>query len=797
MPKGQRKTNFKNNPSSLILLLVQFILIKIGQAPIWVIKLLLSIAVGGYLRARRALDKPRLTWRAYPSHAPSGAWRRTLALASKRVWLPTEATKRQYLFNQFFHRRRGRPRKSSFIPYYLNKFKLFVKRRVPKKTKIAVVFGVGLIILTLYTQFILNAADTLPNPDKLISPRPATTEIFDRNGKLLYRIYEGTNRSLVRMDELPKHLILATLASEDKNFYNHPGVDPVAIFRAFYHNLRFGRTEGASTITQQLIKNSFLTPEKTYSRKIKEVILSLWTETRYSKEEILKMYFNEAPYGGPNWGIKAAARSYFGKKPVDLTLAEAAFLAGLPASPSQFSPYGVRADLGIARQKQVLKRMLDEHYITDGEYTQAISEKLTFRPQNQDINAPHFVFYIRDILAQRYGEKTVSQGGLKVITTLDLGLQKEVEKIISDEIANLAGLDVKNGASMVLDAKEGQILAMVGSRDYSYPEFGNFNATLALRQPGSSIKPITYATAFKEGYFPGNTILDSPVTFPDGARNYSPINYDGVFHGPVSIRTALGSSLNVPAVKLLASVGIPDMIKTAQDLGITTFDDPKRFGLSLTLGGGEVKMMEMMGVYQAFSQMGLAQKPTGILKVTDSVGNILEEYESQPKQVLQPEVAYLITSILSDNTARTPAFGPNSLLLIRGNEVAVKTGTSDNKRDNWTFGYTPDFVVGVWVGNNDNTPMNPQLTSGITGATPIWNKIIRGLLAQKPSLGFIKPSGIIEAQIDGRRDLAISGFIPKGLVKVRTQDVQTIYFDSFSSYATQSAQAALESGTRN
>lgn len=766
MPKGRRKISLTKNPSSLTLLLVQFILIKIGQAPIWVIKVTVD----------------RLEWTAkqlFSLHFPH------YTLKPVTYNLPR------------FHRGRGRPRKTWFLPYYLNKFKLFVKRRVPKKTKIAFVAGVALIILTLYTQFILNAADTLPNPDKLNLPKPATTEIFDRNSKLLYRIYEGTNRSLVKIEELPKYLILATLASEDKNFYNHPGIDLVAISRALYHNLRFGRTEGASTITQQLIKNSFLTPEKTYSRKIKEVILSLWTETKYSKEEILKMYFNEAPYGGTNWGIKAAARSYFGKKPQDLTLSEAAFLAGLPASPTQFSPYGTRPDLGLERQKQVLKSMLNEHYITNEEYNLAISEKLTFKSQNQDINAPHFVFYIRDTLARRFGEKTVSQGGLKVVTTLDLGLQKEVEKIISDEISNLSGLNVKNGASIVLDAKTGQILAMVGSRDYSYPQFGNFNATLALRQPGSSIKPITYATAFKAGYFPGNTVLDAPVTFQDGVSNYSPVNYDGVFHGPVSIRTALGSSYNVPAVKLLASVGIADMIKTAQDLGITTFDDPKRFGLSLTLGGGEVTMIEMMGVYQAFSQMGLSQKPTGILKVTDSQGNILEEYETQPKQVLSPEVAYLITSILSDNTARTPAFGPNSLLFIRGNEVAVKTGTSDNKRDNWTFGYTPDFVVGVWVGNNDNTPMNPSLASGVTGATPIWNKITKGLLAQKPNPGFIKPGNIIEAQIDGRRDLAISGFIPKGLVRVRTQDIQTIYFDSFSSYATSSAQAAVKDGVNN
>ena len=652
-------------------------------------------------------------------------------------------------------------------------------------------------LLFVYTQFILSAAYQLPSPDRLISPQtPLTTEFYDRNGKLLYRLYEGRNRSLAKLDELPPYLIQATISVEDKNFYKHAGVDLEAILRAFLHNLQNkNHDEGASTITQQLIKNTLLTPEKTYSRKIKEVILSLWAENIYSKADILQMYFNEAPYGGPNWGIKAASLAYFGKEPKDLNLSEAAFLAGLPASPSQFSPYGTNPELGIERQKEVLYRMVEEKYITANQAADAANTPLNLEPPESGILAPHFVFYIKDLLAKKYGQRVVSQGGLKIQTTLDLDLQKEVEKIVADEVNNLAPLNVKNGAAMVLDAKGGQILAMVGSRAYFYPGFGNFNTTLALRQPGSSIKPITYATAFKKGYFPGNTILDTPVSFKDGSNSYTPVNYDGKFHGPVSIRVALGSSFNIPAVKLLASVGVPEMIQTAKDLGISSFDDQNRFGLSLTLGGGEVKMIEMMGVYQAFSQIGTQSKPAGILRVTNSAGNILEEYQDHKLQVISPEIAYLITHILADNNARALAFGPNSLLNLPG--TAVKTGTSDNKRDNWTFGYTPEYVVGAWVGNPDNSPMNPQLSSGVTGAAPIWHKIMASILKVHPGLGFARPPGIAEATIDGRKDLAIAGNIPKSLVRVRKDEENTIFSDAFSSYATPSAQAAVKDAATN
>lgn len=777
MPKGNKSLVNLKSPLRLSLLLVQIVLIKIGKIPLillYLIKDLLFFSLSLLFMSLTLLSFLFKNPRLHP-------WGVIVRFTGNILHL---------------QRKRGRPRKLPTASLLAIKVKLFIKRKIPKSAKIAVSLAVILAVLFVYTKFILTAAYQLPSPYKLISPPQLTTSIYDRNGVLLYRLYEGKNRSLVKLEELPPFLIQATLAAEDKNFYQHKGIDLPAVIRAFYHNLKYNTQEGASTITQQLVKNALLTPEKTYSRKIKEILLSLWAESIYSKNEILQMYFNEAPYGGPAWGIKAASETYFDKEPKDLTLAESAFLAGLPVSPTQLSPYGTQPELGLNRQKEVLARMVELKYINAEKMQQALNEKLNFRPPQNNIKAPHFVFYIKDMLSQIYGPRVVSQGGLQIQTTLDYGLQKMVEQIVSAEVDNLSPLNVQNGAAMVTDSKTGQILAMAGSKDYFAPKFGNFNATLALRQPGSSIKVITYATAFKQGYSPGNTVLDTPAVFKDEWGNaYAPVNYDGVFHGPVSIRVALGSSLNMPAVKMLATIGVDQMMETARSLGITTFEDPKRYGLSLTLGGGEVKMIEMMGVYSAFAKEGRLNKPAGILKVADASGNTLLEYQREEQQVISPEIAYLISHILSDNNARSLAFGTNSLLNISG--VAVKTGTSDNKRDNWTFGYTPDFTVGVWVGNNDNTPMDPKLTSGITGAAPIWQKITKNLLTVYPGKGFIQPSGIILANIDGRSDLAIAQNIPKGLVRLKNQDNKLIFSDAFSTFATSSAQAAKREGVTN
>lgn len=741
----------------IALIVIQYILIKIGKLPITVF-IFITRKTASFLKNA------------------------VLRIKKQKVKFPT-LTLPKFTFK--FRKKTGRPK---------TKFAVFLTKKR---------FGGALLIFlfltSIYTWSIVKLATQIPSPSILSQDtRPLTTEIYDRNGKFLYRIFADKNRIFIKLNDLPKNLINATIAVEDKNFYSHIGLDLGAIIRAAYHNYKTGTVEGASTLTQQLIKNTLLSSEKTYTRKIKEIILSFLSERIYSKDQILEMYFNNSPYGGPLWGVKAASQTYFGKDPKDLNLSEIAFLAGLPASPTEFSPYGTTPQLGIERQKLVLKRMVEEKYITQQEADNATLQTLTFKPQVNEIYAPHFVFYVKDYLTKKYGPRIVAEGGLKVITTLDLDLQNQVEKIVKDEVDNLVSLNVKNGAAMVTDPKSGQITAMVGSKNYFDPDFGNYNVALALRQPGSSIKPITYVTAFKKGFTPGNTILDIPTTFKNSWETYQPVNYDGRFHGPVSMRVALASSLNIPAVKTLATIGLDAMIQTAREMGITTFTEPERYGLSLTLGGAEVKMIDMMAVYATFASGGIYHKPNPILKITDSNGVVLEEYTDESKRVLEDTIIYLINNILSDNNARSMAFGTNSLLNMPPNIVAVKTGTTDNKRDNWTFGFTPDFVIGVWVGNPDNSPMNPRLSSGITGAAPIWNKITKLMLEKNPSLtGFDKPNTIISTLVDGRQDLVVSGSTPKSLARISKKDDKIIFSDAFSTLATTSGQTAVTEAEKN
>ncbi|MCL5784478.1 MAG: PBP1A family penicillin-binding protein [Patescibacteria group bacterium] len=684
-------------------------------------------------------------------------------------------------------KKRGHPKNRRPL-YYL----------IPKALRWRLVL-VGLVLLfSGYGFLVMKLATQLPSPTQLTSTqRPLTTQILDRHGQLLFQFYEGRNSKPIKLEELPSSLVDATIAIEDKHFFTHPGIDPLGVARAFIKDLTSHRNnsqdeglQGGSTITQQLIKNTLLTPDQTITRKIKEAVLAFWAERIYSKKEILQMYFNEAPYGGPAWGIEAAAEMYFGKQAKDLNLAESSYLAGLPAAPTQYSPYGIHPEQGKQRQSEVLRRMVEDGYITRQQADESFKQQLSFRPPTQDIRAPHFVMYIRSLLASKYGERVVSQGGLKVTTTLDLNIQEMAQSVVAEQIAELADLKVGNGAAMVTDAQTGEILAMVGSKNYFDSTDGNFNVTLALRQPGSSIKPITYATAFKEGFTPGTVVLDSSTTFTNPwGQGYSPVNYDSRFHGPVTLRTALGSSYNIPAVKVLAMVGIPAMVETAREMGITTFDQPENYGLSLTLGAGAVRMIDMMSVYGTLAAGGIRHDPNPILEVTDNYGNVLEDHRKvDGKKVLTEEVAYLLTNILSDNNARTPAFGPNSQLVIPNQTVAVKTGTSDDKRDNWAFGYTPQYVVGAWVGNNDYSPMDQRLASGITGATPIWHDIMDSLLTGQADLGFKRPSGIIETTIGGHRDLAISGKVPKTVVGFQSQKEAITYSDPVTAYTADQTQ---------
>lgn len=600
----------------------------------------------------------------------------------------------------------------------------------------------------------------LPNPNGLdVRDIPQTTKIYDRNGILLYQIYAQQNRTLVKLKDIPKSLQDATLAIEDKNFYSHPGFDIQAITRAFIENVSGRSFQGGSTITQQLIKSSMLTPEQRVSRKIKEIILAFWTERIYTKEQILEMYFNQIPYGGTAWGAEAAAEVYFGKPVQQLTLAESAFLAGITAAPSLYSPYGENPTLWKNRQKEVLNRMVLLGYISESEAKEAEKQVLTFKPIQNPMKAPHFVQYVKDYLVNRYGLPMVERGGLTVITSLDLNTQEEAQVIVSDEVEKAAYLQVSNGAALITDPRNGDILAMVGSKDYDDPNGGKVNLATSLRQPGSTVKVITYSAALEHGFTAASVLDDSRITFPNpGGEPYTPVNYDGRYRGRIPLRGALANSLNIPAVKTLNQIGIPTMVDLARDMGVRSWNNPDGYGLSVTLGGAEATMLDMATVFGTLSQNGKRVDLNPILKITDAEGSVLEEKKTISKsQVLDESVAFIISDILADNQSRAPTFGTNSILTIPGHTVSVKTGTSDNKRDNWTIGYTDKLVVTVWVGNNDNSPMSPTLASGITGAAPIWNRIMSSLLTKKPEGKRVIPAGITQKACFGRMEYFVRG----------------------------------------
>jgi len=614
-------------------------------------------------------------------------------------------------------------------------------------------FKVGLLVIFLFIFASWYFTKDLPSPKQLEYRQvPQTTKILDRNGKLLYDIYLDQNRTVVPLSEIPANLKYATIAIEDKDFYKHKGFDIYGIARAFGQTVFAGNIQGGSTITQQLVKSVFLSPERTLTRKVKELYLALRVEMAFSKDKILEMYLNQVPYGGTAFGVEAASEQYFGKPVQELDLAQSALLAGLPVAPTYYSPYGQNPQRAKDRQLLVLKRMVDERYISQAQADEAAGEDLQFKPSATNIKAPHFVMFVREYLAQKYGDSVVSRGGLKVTTTLDLDLQEKAQEIVKSNIDKLEYLRVTNGAALVTKPSTGEILAMVGSKDYFDTSIdGAVNLTTALRQPGSSIKPINYATALERKLItPATIIMDIPTTFSGGPQPYKPVNYDGKYRGAVTVRNALGNSFNIPAVKVLALIGVPAMITQAEAMGITTFTDPSRYGLSLTLGGGEVKMVDMATAFGVFANQGKRVDIGPILKVEDAQGRILEQFTPRAgTRVLSSQTSFLISSILSDNSARLLEFGSASGLVIPGKTVAVKTGTTDDKRDNWTIGYTPSYLVAVWVGNNDNTPMNQYLASGITGAAPIWNQIMTYILKDKINESFNVPSGVVGINICG------------------------------------------------
>jgi penicillin-binding protein 1C len=615
------------------------------------------------------------------------------------------------------------------------------------------------LILTVYF-FILR---DLPLPTTLnSSSAPQSTQIFDRNQKLLYTIYAAKNQSFILLSTIPKYMQQATIAIEDKDFYKHGALDFRGIFRSFISNItKKDQLQGGSTITQQLVKNSLLTPERTIIRKIREAVLAVATEIIYPKNIILEMYLNQIPYGGTTYGVEAAAQTFFGIKAKDLTLAQAALLAGLPESPTTNSPFGSHPEYAKRRQEIILDKMYEQKYITKNQRDTAKKETLKFQKFSNNISAPHFVLYVKDLLIKKYGEKIVEEGGLQVVTSLDSQIQEEAQNVVVKNVDKLKGYHATNGSALVTNPSTGEILAMVGSKNYFDAQIdGNVNITLALRQPGSSIKPINYAVGLIRGYTAATPFADAPICFPSFAgKQYCPVNYDGKWHGIMQMRYALGNSINIPAVKMLKVNGVEAMIATASAMGITTFTEPEKYGLSLTLGGGEVTMLEMAQAYGVFANNGYRINLHPILKITDNHNKVLEEYipPSSPifgKKILPEGVSFIISDMLSDNNARLIEFGSDSSLRIKNQAVSVKTGTTNDLRDNWTIGYTPEYVVATWVGNNDNTPMN-SIASGITGAAPIWHDIMVYLLKDKTSHPYSRPPSVIQKRI-----CSLSGLLP-------------------------------------
>jgi len=643
---------------------------------------------------------------------------------------------------------------------------------VEKKIKpVSKSFVIKLVIFIGIGYFVFSIFYKLPNPASLKEYKvvPLSTHILDRNGKLLYEIYREQSRTAIKLDQLPKYVTQATIAIEDKDFYKHGGVSLFGgMLRAIKDTVLRQKLQGGSTITQQLIKSALLTPERTIRRKIREIILALWTERIFSKNEILEMYLNQVPYGGAAYGVEEAAKIYFSKHAKELTLSEAALLAGLPQAPSIYSPF-YNPDLAKERRNSVLKTMYTAKYIDKNTYEKETQKVLKINPPKTSINAPHFVFYVKYQLEQVYSLQQIEEEGLKVTTTLNLEVQKQAENILKNELEKIKELDVTNGAILVTRPPTGEILSMIGSVDYFATASGAFNVATALRQPGSSIKPLNYAVGLdRKLVTPATVFLDVPTCFLAAGqpKTYCPVNYDGQFHGPTQLRFTLGNSYNIPAVKMLAYNGVENFIASASAFTISTFKDPKKYGLSLTLGGGEVKMTEMAQAFSAFANRGIAKKLVSILKIEDKNGKVLYQLKdpnlikdvkkSLPSpnffaitgsKAISQETAFLISHILLDNNARSAAFGDHSYLIIPNKAVSVKTGTTDDKKDNWTIGFTPNFLTAVWVGNNDNTPMNPYLTSGVTGAAPIWNQVMSYVLKNQSDLWPVRPADVVGKQV--------------------------------------------------
>ncbi len=608
-----------------------------------------------------------------------------------------------------------------------------------------IAIGAGVLFLSFGVTLVVVALMPMPDLTTLSTRKISeSTRILDRSGNtVLYDLNPDVTRNRIPLADVSPYVQKATIAIEDSAFYYHNGISIPAIARAIIIDVTTGSAaQGGSTITQQVVKNTLLTNDKSIVRKIHEWVLALRLEQQYSKEQILELYFNNTPYGGTLYGVEAASRAYFGKSAKDIDLAEAAYLAALPQAPTFYSPYGNNRKGLDDRKNAVLDRMEKLGMITKDEEAAAKSEKVTFAPQsNNSIIAPHFVFYIEQYLEQKYGPTALSRG-LDVQTTLDVDLQRQAEATVAKYAEqNKAKFNASNAALIAIDPKTGQILSMVGSKGYFDTDIdGNYNITLAQRQPGSSFKPFVYGAALAKGFTPDTIVFDFPTQFSQAcAQNdvfdnvypcYAPANYDGKFRGPMTFTTALAQSINVPAVKTLYLAGINNVIDLATKMGITTLGSAKEYGLSLALGAAEVRLLDLTSAYSVFANEGVRNPPTGILKITDSDGAVLEEYVEKPEQILDPGIADDMSYMLSNNEARYPEYPPNNPFHFEGYDVAAKTGTTNDYRDAWTIGYTPNIAVGVWAGNNDNSPMVKEIAGYIVA--PMWHEFMEYALTKIP-----------------------------------------------------------------
>ncbi len=635
--------------------------------------------------------------------------------------------------------------------------KLFLERLLPQYKKHIVVSFVSILLILIIIPvgtYIYFAAD-LQTKEGIMNRKDSGIVLSDRENEPFFTFYQARYKTFVPLAEVPKYIQQAVIASEDKEFYEHRGFSFRGIIRSVILNLRKSDLAyGGSTITQQLVKNSLLHPTKSFMRKYQEIVLAYEIERRYSKDEILEMYLNSVYFGAGAFGVREAAHIYFGKPARELTLAQSAFLAGLLPAPARFSPFTGDTTLSSIRQQEVLEKMHQQNYITPEEEKKALQQKLIFNENQDTINtiAPHFALMVRQQLIDTYGEEQVIRSGFKVKTTLDRAWQKYAEDAVQRQVEKLAPNNATNGAVVVMDPKTGEVKTLVGSKDWYNNEFGKVNLAATPRQPGSAFKPIVYASAFERGVItPASVLDDIPTSYPLNPGVYAPHNYDGKFRGKVLVRRALANSLNVPSVAVLSKLGIPPAVEMAKRLGVTTLGDSSQYGLSLVLGAGEIPLLEMTGAYEVFANAGFHNKPVFILSIEDKFGNSIYKYAPKPEPVISPEIAFLISSILSDNAARAELFG-NTLTISR--PAAVKTGTTENYRDAWTIGYTPSLVIGVWVGNNNNKSMDQ--VAGSLGAAPIWRELMEHYLADTPVEAFVQPSTIIALSVCSH-----NGFVAK------------------------------------